>query len=56
MMNWKDLEGSGRGIIVRFYLGIRLEGLRKTTNISVRIAGVEAKIGPLGLPNTKQEC
>jgi hypothetical protein len=24
----KDLEGSGRGLILKYYLGIRLEGLR----------------------------
>jgi hypothetical protein len=27
----KYLEGSGRGLILRYYPGIRLEGLRKTT-------------------------
>jgi hypothetical protein len=26
-----ELEESGRGLIIRFYLGIHLEGLRKTT-------------------------
>jgi hypothetical protein len=25
------MEGSGRGLILRYYPGIRLEGLRKTT-------------------------
>jgi hypothetical protein len=31
----KDLEESGRRIILRYYLGIRLEGLRKSTkNVS----------------------
>jgi hypothetical protein len=29
----KDLEGSGRGPILRNYPDISLEGLRKTTNI-----------------------
>jgi hypothetical protein len=33
------LVGSGRGLISRYYPGIRLEGLRKTTKISIRIAG-----------------
>jgi hypothetical protein len=28
-MNSKDLEGSGRGLILRHYLGICLEGLKK---------------------------
>jgi hypothetical protein len=27
----KELEGGGRGIILRYYPSIRLEGLRKTT-------------------------
>jgi hypothetical protein len=27
----KDLEESGRGLILRYYTGISLEGLRKTT-------------------------
>jgi hypothetical protein len=27
----KKSVGSGRGLILRYYLGIRLEGLRKTT-------------------------
>jgi hypothetical protein len=31
MMNRKDLEGSGRDLILSHYSGIRLEGLRKTT-------------------------
>jgi hypothetical protein len=30
MMNWKDLRGSGRGLILRYYSGITLEELRKT--------------------------
>jgi hypothetical protein len=29
--NGKDLVGSGRGVILRYYPGTRLEGLRKTT-------------------------
>jgi hypothetical protein len=28
---WKDMEGSGRGIILRFYSAISLEGLGKPT-------------------------
>jgi hypothetical protein len=31
MMNWEGFVGSGRGLILRYYLGIRLEELRKTT-------------------------
>jgi hypothetical protein len=33
------LVGSGRGIILKYYPGIRLEGLRITTKTSIRIAG-----------------
>jgi hypothetical protein len=40
MVNWKNLEGSGRGLIVRYYPSIRLEGLKKATKPSVRIAGL----------------
>jgi hypothetical protein len=39
-----DLEGSGGGLILRYFPGIRLERLRKTTKNSVRIAGLQAKI------------
>jgi hypothetical protein len=31
MMNWKGLEGSGRGLILRYYPEICLEVLTKTT-------------------------
>jgi hypothetical protein len=31
MMNWKGLEGSCRGLILRKYFSIRLEVLRKIT-------------------------
>jgi hypothetical protein len=35
-MNWKDLEGSGRVIILRHYSGILLVGPRNTTkNLSL---------------------
>jgi hypothetical protein len=48
----KNLEGSGGGLILRFYPGILLEGLRTT---SVRIAGLRAEILNRDLPNTKQD-
>jgi hypothetical protein len=35
----RDLVGSGCGLTLRYYPGIRLEGLRKTTKTSTRIAG-----------------
>jgi hypothetical protein len=46
MMDWKvGLFGrSGLGLILRHYPGIRLEGLRKATKTSVRIAGLRADI------------
>jgi hypothetical protein len=39
MMNWKDLVRSGRGLILRYNPGIRLDGLKKTTKTSVTIVG-----------------
>jgi hypothetical protein len=48
----KDVEGSGCGLILRYYPSIRLEGLTKPTNISVRRAGLLAEIWTLDLPNT----
>jgi hypothetical protein len=32
MIHWKYVEGSGRGLILRHYPVIHLEGLRKTKN------------------------
>jgi hypothetical protein len=37
------LEGSGHGVILRYYLAIFLEGLRETTK-NLRIAGLPAEI------------
>jgi hypothetical protein len=51
----KVLEGSGRGLILRFYPGIRLEGLRNTAK-KLRISGLRAKIWTRDLQNTEQEC
>jgi hypothetical protein len=39
LTNCQGLIGSGRGLILRYYVGIRLEGLRKPTYTSTRIAG-----------------
>jgi hypothetical protein len=52
----KGLEGSDRGLILRYYPGICLEGLRKNTKCSVRIADLRGEILTRDLPNTKQEC
>jgi hypothetical protein len=37
------LEGSGRGLVFRYYPGIYMDGLRVTTK-NFRIAGVRAEI------------
>jgi hypothetical protein len=44
MMKWKDLEGRDCGLILKYYPGIRLEGLWKTTKTSVRIADLRVEI------------
>jgi hypothetical protein len=49
MMNSKELDGNGRGLILKYYLGIYLEGLRKTAkNLSQvsRSPGRDFKPGP----------
>jgi hypothetical protein len=51
----KDLEGSGRGLALKFYPEIFLEWIRKTTkNLSQDspVSGTRFE----HLPNTKQEC
>jgi hypothetical protein len=53
----KDVEGSCLSWpSLRHYPNIWLEGLRKTTKSSPRIADVRAKIRTRNLSNTKQEC
>jgi hypothetical protein len=44
VINWEDAEGSGRGLILRYYPGICLEELKKTTKTSVMIAGLRADV------------
>jgi hypothetical protein len=44
MITRKDLEGSGRGLILEYYLGIILKGLRKVTEAPFRTAGLRAEI------------
>jgi hypothetical protein len=39
-----DLEGSGRGLILRQYPSIFLEGLKKATKTQVRITGLRVEI------------
>jgi hypothetical protein len=51
----KDFEGSGHGLILRYYPSIALEELRKAMK-HLRIASVWAEIRTWDLPNMKQEC
>jgi hypothetical protein len=53
--NEKDLEGSDQGLILRYYPGIRMGELKKTTKPSVRIASLRVEIWTRDLPNTKQK-
>jgi hypothetical protein len=50
-----ELERSGSGLFARYYSGTRLEGQKKTTNPSVRIASFQATILTKDLPDIKQE-
>jgi hypothetical protein len=43
-MRWRGVEGSSHGLISRYYPNICLEGLKKTTKPSVKIAGLWAEI------------
>jgi hypothetical protein len=46
----KNFEGSDRGLILGYYLGIRLDGLRKTTeNLSQGSRSPERDLNP-GIP------
>jgi hypothetical protein len=45
----KNLQGSGRGLILRYYPGIRMEGMRKTSKLlgqGSRSPGRELNVGP----------
>jgi hypothetical protein len=46
MMNWKECDRKPRWSNLRFLPSICLEGLRKSTKSSVRIAGLRAEIEP----------
>jgi hypothetical protein len=50
------MEELGRGLMLRYYPGIYLEGLRKPTEILIRIAVTVAENRAEDLPNTKLEC
>jgi hypothetical protein len=54
MMNCKGRDGKCSWPNLRYYTGIFLEGLRRTTNISVGIVGVQAEIRSEKLSNTSQ--
>jgi hypothetical protein len=51
----KNVKRSCSHLILRYYLRIFLEGLRKTTKNSVRIGGFWPEIWAEDFPNTKQE-
>jgi len=46
-------EGCERMSTLKYYIDSCLEILSRTTNISVRLAGFQAEIRTLDLPNTK---
>jgi hypothetical protein len=49
MINGKDMEGNGRGLILRYYSDILLEGLSKTTKTlsqDSRISDRDLNLGP----------
>jgi hypothetical protein len=48
----KDLEGSGRGIVLRHYPDSLLEGLGKTTRNLSQDGGLRAEIWTRDLQNT----
>jgi len=50
MMNWKVFGRKRSWPILRYYPGIRLEGLRKTTKTSIRIAGRRGRDSNPGPP------
>jgi hypothetical protein len=51
MMDRKDLIGSGHDLILRYYPGIRLKGLRKTTK---NLNQDSRLLGPRIKPETSQ--
>jgi hypothetical protein len=55
-MNWKGFGRKHLGLILRYYSCILLEGLRKTTKVSVRVTGLQAEISARDLRNAKREC
>jgi hypothetical protein len=50
------MNGSNRGIILRYYLGICMEGLKKPRKTSFRIACLQAETWSRDITNSKQEC
>jgi hypothetical protein len=55
MMNCKGRR-SGRDLILKYYPGICLEALKKTTKKTVRINDPQAEILTWDLSNTKRDC
>jgi hypothetical protein len=56
LLNLNDLDVSSRDLILKYYLDIFLERLRKPWNTSVRIAYLRAEIWTTDLPDVKHEC
>jgi len=54
MMNWNGY-GSGRSLILMYYVGIRLEGLRKSTKSFSQGSRSPGRDWTRDVPNTKQE-
>jgi hypothetical protein len=55
-MSWKGFGNKWSWPNLRYYPAICLEGLRKTSKTSIRIAGLQAEVSIWDLLNTKQEC
>jgi hypothetical protein len=51
-----DMKERGSGLILRYYTRICIEGLKKTTKNSVRIAGLQTEIRTQDLLNKKYDC
>jgi hypothetical protein len=56
LLNGKDLEGSGRGVIVRYYPSARLERLEETTKTLSKNSESPGRDLSPDLLDTKQEC
>jgi hypothetical protein len=53
-MNWKDVEGSGHGLIYKVLPQHLPGGTEEKKKTSVRVGGIQNKICTRDLPNTKE--